>query len=158
MRGPQPRQNRGVARCRFRDRVVLVAIRKDGAFVRQLEQAARQLALPAREIIGTELIDGNHHDELRTGWRSGARVERQGPREEREHDGEVHGQKVAGQAVAATGSCGPSRKSRRPPPATTTAGNIKRAPGSEFMQTKNAPPGPTKATNPRPGFLPPITK
>src|SRR2546423_6937199 len=151
MRGPQPRQNRGVARRRFRDRVVLVAIRKDGAFVRQLEQPARQLALPAREIIGTELIDGNQHDELRTGWRSGARVERQSPPEEREHDGEVHGQKVAGQAVAATGSCGRSRKARRPPPAAPAAGNREGAPGPGFSKTKVAPTGPTNAMMARRG-------
>src|SRR2546430_17313814 len=87
MRGPQPRQNRGVARCRFRDRVVLVAIRKDGAFVRQLEQAARQLALPARAILGTESIDGYHPDENRTGGGSSAHIERTGPGTELESGG-----------------------------------------------------------------------
>ena len=74
-------------RCRFGDGVILVAVGEDRAFVGELRQSARQLALPAGQVVGSQLIDRDHHDQLWPRWR---RRRGQQPRQNSERDGEIH--------------------------------------------------------------------
>src|SRR2546425_323548 len=81
-----------MARRGLRDGVVLIAVGERGPLVHQLPQSSRQLAFPAREVVGPQLVDGDDDDELRPcrwgGWD-------EQPAQEGEIDGERHGQKVA---------------------------------------------------------------
>src|SRR5712664_380260 len=77
---------------RLRDGVVLIAVGEERSLVGQLPQSSRQLALPAAEVVGPQLVDGDDDNELRP---CGRRHWDEQPAQEGEIDGERHGQKVA---------------------------------------------------------------
>src|SRR2546423_7601489 len=90
MCGPHPREDRRVTRRRCRDRVVLIAVIEHRALVDQLKESAGQLSLPATQVIGSELVHRNHHDQL------GSRRRRDHTAQEGETRGESHGSESSG--------------------------------------------------------------
>ena len=93
VRRPHPRENRRMPGRRLGDCVVLVGLGEERPFVRQLRQSTRQLALPAAEVVGPQLIDRDDDDELRPGrWRIRGR---EAMREQRDDSDDVHRPKVA---------------------------------------------------------------
>src|SRR3989442_4762862 len=81
-----------MARRGLRDGVVLIAVGERGPLVRQLPQSSRQLAFPAREVVGPQLVDGDDDNELRPRRRGGWDEQ---PAQEGEIDGEGHCQEEA---------------------------------------------------------------
>src|SRR5947208_3491838 len=152
MRGPHAGENGRVTGRRLRDGVVLIAVSEERALRRQLAQSPGQLSLPAGEVVGSELVDGDHDHEL------GPRRRRtEHPAEECEIDGEVHGPETSDcQAVAAT-SWGRSRNAMRPATATTPAAIRNGTPCPSASKTNVAPTGPTMLAMPRSVCWAPMT-
>ena len=78
---------------RLRHGVILIALSEERALIGKLPESPRQLALPAREVVRAQLIDGNDDDELRTWWRGKQRSAQ--PAEQREIRGESHGSETS---------------------------------------------------------------
>src|SRR5258705_9699238 len=88
MRRPESRQYGRVPGRGLGDGVILIPVREDGALVDELEQPAGELTLPAVEVVRTELVHGNHDDQLGTGGRGSRRpCEATTERQDREDHG-----------------------------------------------------------------------
>jgi len=66
-----------MTRRRLRDPMILRGAREEGALVDEPAEPAPQLVVPALEVVGPQLIDGEHHDE-RGPLRGGLPRERRG--------------------------------------------------------------------------------